>query len=59
MLGLFVGAVGTIILVFVNFIYNRTAGKNKGEINMKKLLISLVIATIISSLIGTSIFFSR
>jgi hypothetical protein len=57
--GLLIGLFGTIILLFVNFIYNRTIGKRKGEINMKQLLTTLIIATIISSLIGTTIFFTQ
>jgi len=48
-----------LLILLVNFIYNSTRSKATDKINMKKLFIILSACTLVGSIIGTAIFFSR
>ena len=59
LLGLLTGVVGSMILISINLIYNTTVGKREGIINIRRLTIILGITVVVSSLIGSFIFFAN
>ena len=53
----FIGFVGTIILVMFNFLFNISILRNREKINLKKLFIYSLAATLTTCFLGTLIFF--
>ena len=58
LLGIMLGAILSLLLLIINWTYNRIFGGNKGAVNIKRLSLKLVISTLASSFVGSIIFFS-
>jgi hypothetical protein len=58
LVGIMLGFMFSLFLLALNWTYNRTFGKKKGAINIRRLSVQLVMSTLTSSLVGAIIFFS-